>query len=568
MKPLLLHKILLLFVVLLVIPQDIFTQNMRPDSLQNMSYAELEKAFSDSQKKGIDSLAEKYARIYLKKAKKDKDAIKLADGYKYKSYISDFDDAIQYSDSILLVTKAIQHKSYPALAYMLKGHYYYNEAKDKEALEYYIKANKYAIKNNNVKQQISIKQTIANIKIIAGNYEEALEIYKEQFDFLRKQPNFKATHEIHYVYTLDHLSKAYLNKKELDSAAIYINEGIRFSTKTSNKEMYHNFLLNNGVLNYFQKNNKTALDSLYKVKPYLKSQSLSICYYYIGKVYEKVDLQKTIDNFIKVDSIYNKNKISFIELRDVYKTLFTYYSNNGTEKEQLNSIKKLIKIDSILDIDFKTLNNQIVKNYEIPKLKGEKQKLEQRLIKNNRMSTLTIVVLTFFLIITFFFVLKFYRRQNLYKKRYDEIIAETEPKNVKNKPAEYIVNDNLNIPENVVNDILDKLIVFEQQKKFLENGLTLNKFSKTLNTNSSYLSRIINHYKKQSFSTYLAKLRIDYTIHELKSNITYRNFSITAIAQEVGYNNAESFSKAFFKEKGIYPSYFIKQLNKENVHNY
>ena len=37
-----------------------------------------------------------------------------------------------------------------------------------------------------------------------------------------------------------------------------------------------------------------------------------------------------------------------------------------------------------------------------------------------------------------------------------------------------------------------------------------------------------------------------------------------AIAQEVGFNNSESFSKAFYKKTGIYPSYFIKQLEKEN----
>ncbi|NVK53168.1 MAG: AraC family transcriptional regulator, partial [Flavobacteriaceae bacterium] len=43
----------------------------------------------------------------------------------------------------------------------------------------------------------------------------------------------------------------------------------------------------------------------------------------------------------------------------------------------------------------------------------------------------------------------------------------------------------------------------------------------------------------------------------------FRKYSVKAIAHEVGFNTAESFSKAFFKFAGIKPSYFIKELNKK-----
>ncbi len=114
----------------------------------------------------------------------------------------------------------------------------------------------------------------------------------------------------------------------------------------------------------------------------------------------------------------------------------------------------------------------------------------------------------------------------------------------------------------MINEVLLKLDLFEKNKAFLEKGITLNSISKDLDTNSSYLSKIINHYKDQSFSNYLNNLRIRYAIYELKNNSRFRNYTVNAIAQEVGFNTAESFSKSFFKEKGIYPSYFIKELNK------
>ena len=38
---------------------------------------------------------------------------------------------------------------------------------------------------------------------------------------------------------------------------------------------------------------------------------------------------------------------------------------------------------------------------------------------------------------------------------------------------------------------------------------------------------------------------------------------VQAIAKESGFNNTESFSKAFYKKTGIKPSYFIRELNKK-----
>nr|WP_260155841.1 helix-turn-helix transcriptional regulator [Mesoflavibacter zeaxanthinifaciens] len=120
----------------------------------------------------------------------------------------------------------------------------------------------------------------------------------------------------------------------------------------------------------------------------------------------------------------------------------------------------------------------------------------------------------------------------------------------------------LNISDDIITEVLEGLELFEKNKRFIENGLTLNKVSKSLNTNTSYLSKIINTYKGVSFSSYLNRLRISYAINELKGNPKFRNYTIQAIAREVGFNTAESFSKAFYKEKGIYPSYFVKELNK------
>ncbi|WP_121147007.1 helix-turn-helix domain-containing protein [Tenacibaculum discolor] len=72
----------------------------------------------------------------------------------------------------------------------------------------------------------------------------------------------------------------------------------------------------------------------------------------------------------------------------------------------------------------------------------------------------------------------------------------------------------------------------------------------------------MNQYKNTSFSNYVNQLRIEYTVEKLKNDTLWRKYTVKAIAQEVGFKNAESFSKAFYKFTSIKPSYFIKELEK------
>ena len=106
---------------------------------------------------------------------------------------------------------------------------------------------------------------------------------------------------------------------------------------------------------------------------------------------------------------------------------------------------------------------------------------------------------------------------------------------------------------------------FEKTHRYTKNKITLNTLAKELKTNISYLSKIINVHKGLNFPNYLKKLRIDYAIEKLKDDAKFRTYTIQAIAEEVGFNKAQSFSAAFYKKTGFYPSYFIKQLENQKV---
>ena len=109
-----------------------------------------------------------------------------------------------------------------------------------------------------------------------------------------------------------------------------------------------------------------------------------------------------------------------------------------------------------------------------------------------------------------------------------------------------------------------KIESFESKNKFLLKKYTLNSLAKDLNTNSTYLSKVINVAKGTNFAHYLNNLKINFAIDKLSKDERFRSYTIKAIAEDSGFNTAQSFTNAFLKKTGIYPSYFIKRINKES----
>jgi YesN/AraC family two-component response regulator len=92
-----------------------------------------------------------------------------------------------------------------------------------------------------------------------------------------------------------------------------------------------------------------------------------------------------------------------------------------------------------------------------------------------------------------------------------------------------------------------KLEGIEKSDIFIRNDFDLRFLANHLGKNVSYLSEIINTYKKVSFKQYLFKLRMEYLIEKLQNSVKYNKYSIDAIGKEIGYTNPSSFTRAFKK---------------------
>ncbi len=540
-------------------------QNLRTgiyDSLKKKTFKELVNQFYLAEREQDSSKLELYASIYLAKAKEISDPIKIAEGYHFFAYLNRNNScSLKYADSIIEASKNFPNNKYPAQGYLAKAYYLYKIRDFKKTLDNYLSAYQLSKNLKNEELAFSISHEIGILKNRIGFHKEALHIYQNSLRYLSKNDNIKRRNE-KYRNVLFSLSVTHRKLGQIDSVSLYNKLGIKESIKNNDSISYYKFVLNEGINLYNKRDYSAAIDSINKSILKVNELNQAIGFHYLGKINkEKGDIDGAILYFKKVDTIFIKYSDLNPELREGYEILINYYDAKNDNQSQLVYIKRLLKIDSILNSNYKYLNERINKKYDTPKLIHEKERIIDDLKDEEEKSKLFIYVLFIISVVLLFLLIYNYTKKRIYKIRFENLINENEKKQLKNDKATHN-SEPIGISSKIIDDIINKLDKFEKSDKFIEKNITSSLLAKKFNTNIRYLSKIINTYKKKSVVTYLNDLRIEYTIQKLKNEKRFRKFTIHAIANEVGFNTSEAFSKAFHKKTGIYPSYFIKQLDK------
>ncbi|WP_062062624.1 helix-turn-helix domain-containing protein [Aquimarina longa] len=553
--------------ILLTFAKQLNGQTKKSKDIQDTSNFSVLRARIIKETKG--ALRIKIVKEALHKAKISFDTLGMADAYYFLSKL-DSHNALHYIDSLITITKKKKYTRYPALGYSQKGNIYYEKGNYKEALEFYLKGSKSAKENKNEPLYLSIKFNIGLLKNTAGERKEAQAIFLEHLNFVDQNPKFKKLND--YGRVLFALTDSYVYDNQLELAKEYIDKGIQQALKTNDAAIYPHFVVYSGVYHYLSKNYKTAIDSLEKGRILIKqvdevTTRTAICDYYIARSYQDLgDKEKGIHYFKKVDSVLKKTEDVIPEIIDTYTYLIEDSKIKKNVEKQIEYINTLLRLDSIRHSDQIYLTKNINERYDTIELISEKEDLIDQLKQDRFLKEETITILILFLIVlvtiaVFGFLKTYISRGRLLKlleehqNKVNNITDQTDQASVITK------KEDLDIPKEVIEVVLEKLYQFENLAKFSKKHYTLNSLAKELNTNSAYLSKIINGYKNINFSTYMNNLRVEYAIEQLASNKSLRSYTIKAIAEEVGFKNAQSFSSAFHKKTGIYPSYFIKHID-------
>ncbi len=104
---------------------------------------------------------------------------------------------------------------------------------------------------------------------------------------------------------------------------------------------------------------------------------------------------------------------------------------------------------------------------------------------------------------------------------------------------------------------LDILNNVESDKTYLNPEYRLNDLAQSVNRSLHNVSQVINERTGKSFSDFINRYRVEYA-KELLIDNKKMNFTILAIAYEVGFNSKTSFYNSFKKETGLTPTQFKK----------
>ena len=322
-------------------------------------------------------------------------------------------------------------------------------------------------------------------------------------------------------------------------------------------------------------------------KVYLEKKDLKLAKQFYTKALKLSEQSTPVNLYAKTYALVGLASVCFLEKQHNQVTELLDESLKNTDVLNNLFLKEMIVRQQI--VNYLALNDTInykIANKEFNKINNEADLLEQdatnvayNLIseeyneefdeaKSEYYSILygIIALLAVVILVGFFFWWRYYQR----KKSFDEIIRYLEiTRNnliTKYTEKEVIVKElpkRVFIPQDTEKLILAKLKRFESTTRFTSKDISLAVLAGQFDTNTKYLSEIINTHYHVNFNTYINKLRINYLVDKLKSDPNYMNYKISYLAEDCGFASHSSFATVFKSITGISPVTFIELLKEE-----
>ena len=552
-----------LFFLLFCLDATIFAQ--KADSLSEKSNRYLVTKLDSFQFDRENPLAWVYINAYINNAKRKKDYETLFYGYRTAIYYSN-QEKLAYSDSAVVAAKMSKNTNLIGNAHLSRGGAYYIFRNYKKSLDNYLVAND-ILKNTSDKYlRNRVLYDISVIKIYLGYYDDALALLRDATHYFESKKT--SSHTLYYLRSIYRAGEIYQATNNLQKAKetnlLGLQESLKYKEET--QEQYFNLAV--GVDDYLAGHYADAIRNIEKSLPVLAANGYFEMEekgnFYIAKSYLGLKQEsKALAHFQQVDSLFVQNQYLPNEFRKTYEWLINYYKQEKNKDKQLYYVNQLLKVDEINAGNNKYLAYKINKEYDTQRLLEEKKQLERSFSSWQYYGLGVIFVLLTIGVWLFFRNRKIKLHNKQLKTQYDELLSQNELLKIKNQKETGTKKRLQEIPEDVMQDILNRLEQFEQKNEFLNPKIDQRYLAEKFKTNTTYLSKIINSYKGFSFNAYLNKLRLNYIIGLLKKEPKYREYTIEAIAELCGYTSSRQFSDAFLSETKLRPAYFLEQIQKE-----
>jgi AraC-like DNA-binding protein len=375
--------------------------------------------------------------------------------------------------------------------------------------------------------EVSLAIEKAKFLLKEGKAPEGIALLKSQLSSVNKLTEKTTAFQLNYTTTL---GQFFLEQKKYAEAKQNFESAINLVNKENENDIFLKI---------------DALDGLARV-------------YYFQQEYDKALLfnQEALAYAKRLDN-------PFLQLRMTQQQKLMYFTTNDLVNYKLTSKRFFQLFDSVNDLEQDAINTAY-------NLISEKYANDYNHDKSRYLRVIYVVSGLFLIAIVMSI---FFWQKAIERKKGLKVIINYIEVTKSNLMGSFGVSDKKQEPrknfilKETEEQILIKLKKFESSKRFLHKDISLAMLAGQLDSNTKYLSEIINTHYNVNFNTYINKLRVNYIILKLKTDPNFINYKISYLAENCGFASHSTFATVFKSITGISPVKFIELLNQEKEEN-
>jgi tetratricopeptide (TPR) repeat protein len=400
------------------------------------------------------------------------------------------------------------------------------------ALNYYNKTLVYAIEINDSIKIAGAYSNIGGIFYRLKKYDLAISEYKNALNIAKM-----VGHKKYEAAILGGIAAIYEKQQQADSALIYfqkakqlfIETGDKYNLSVVNRSIattYYNLANYKEALNYIL----MALDISMQIEAGLEIYNN---YKFLSETYEKLGRNDLALDYYKQYTTL-KDSVAGQETREEIANIHIEYETEKKEKEN-QLLQKDVKIK---EISIKQKNKLII-----------------------------IFIIVILLVVTLLFIIySFYKQKS---KAYDVLVHQNLKslkiekkleKSIADAPTQLASGKTDTTGQlNELHQRFEKFMIGE--KPYLWADINMDEFCKKLNTNRTYLSKLINDQYKQGFNDLLCEYRVR-TARDLMADSNNKHLSVEGIGEMAGFKNNATFHRQFKNLVNLTPKQFREKAQK------
>lgn len=447
-----------------------------------------------------------------------------------------------YTDSLYQLAKSNNDDKYLATAHFLKGRNAYDAGQYKTSLDQYLKCNELLRSDvDSVRLENLVRDNIGLIRILVGDNDGAIELYGDLLHYYGERDNGGQQ----YLWALFSLAVAHHQNGDFSVSQQLVHKGLGLLEGTENGPMPY-FLSVYGANHYGMGDYQTAIANLQKANASFKREGdamrQAIAHYYLGSAHEALgNIDSTLYHMERVDALYEREPKSLYPLtRGAWEYLLGQARKNGDTESELRYISTLLAIDSVISGNFRYVNLNLTQKYDMPRLVYERNALVNRYKIRNRYYLMGLALLSAALL-AFFIVRKKRSKAPNVKK-----LEKNYGSGGSGQPSTEVV-----LSKDKLSAISDGLSDLEEEKFYLEPGITVKKTARLLGVGEKVLSLYLNRHVGMTFTQYVNGLRVELFRKRLRSDSDFvKRYTLDVMAQECGFKNNKSLSKVCKRRLG------------------